>query len=100
MKEYNPNNCFGCHMVELTFQMWEYKLTVEVPVGGNCKGLSIIEGAIYNFDNKLYKEQGENPILVLTDENGDELETQIEDEEDLKDILVSARIISFTKEPK
>ena len=98
MKNYDPNARFGIHIVELTFQQWEYRLIVEVPVGGNCKGMSIIEHAIYNFDQHLYNEQGEYPVIVMLDEEGNELETGIEDEEELKDMLVSARILSFTKE--
>lgn len=39
MKEYNLNNRFGKHLVQLTFQQWTYQLKVEVIVGGNCKGL-------------------------------------------------------------
>ena len=98
MKNYDPNNGFGTHLVELTFQQWEYKLTVEVPVGGNCKGMSIMEYAVDRFDDQLYDDQGDCPILILKDDEGNELETQIEDAEELKDMLVSARILSFTKE--
>lgn len=100
MKNYDPNARFGTHIVELTFQQWDHKLTVEVPVGGNCKGMSIIEAAIYNFHEKLYDEQGEYPFIIMFDEEGNELETGFEDEEELKDMLVSARILSFTRESK
>lgn len=43
-------------------------------------------------------EQGEYPELVMQDEEGNELETGMEDEEELKEMLVEAKILSFTKE--
>lgn len=98
MKNYDPNNGFGTHLVQLTFQQWEYKLTVEVPIGGNCKGLSIIDSAVGSFDHKLYREQGEFPCITLKNAEGEELETDIEDEEDLKNMLVEAKILSFKSE--
>lgn len=98
MKDYDPNNRFGVHLVQLTFQQWKYKLTVEVPVRGNCKGMSILTCAVDNFYEDLYESQGDYPELIMKDEQGNELETNIEDDEDLKDMLVEAKILSFTKE--
>lgn len=103
MKNYDPNNRFGNHLVELTFQQWEYKLTVEITVGGNCKGLSIIQYAVERFLDSQYREVGDDPeyiTLIMTSDSGDQLETEIDvnDDEELKDMLVSARILSFTKE--
>lgn len=98
MKEYNLNNRFGKHLVQLTFQQWTYQLKVEVPVGGNCKGLGVLNYALDNFYVHLYDIQGEYPKLIMKDEDGNELEITIEDDNDLKEILVEAKILSFTKE--
>jgi len=98
MKNYDPNNRFGVHLVQLTFQQWKYKFTVEVTVRGNCKGMDILNSAVDNFFNDLYESQGEYPELVMQDEEGNELETGMEDEEELKEMLVEAKILSFTKE--
>lgn len=98
MENYDPNNRFGTHLVQLTFQQWEYKLTVEVQVGGNCKGMTILEAAVDNFFSDIYKSQGEYPMIIMKDDKGDELEGDVEDEYDLKNMLVEAKILSFTKE--
>ena len=103
MKNYDPNNRFGKHLVELTFQQWEYKLTVEITVGGNCKGLSIIQYAVERFLDSQYREVGDDAeyiTLIMTSDSGDQLETMLDvnDDEELKDMLVSARILNFTKE--
>lgn len=98
MKNYDPNNSFGKNLVQLVFQQWEYKIAVEVVVGGNCKGMSILDFAVDRFFEDLQESQGEYPELIMKDEEGNELETTIEDEEDLKDMLVEAKILSFTKD--
>lgn len=99
MENYDPNNRFGTHLVQLTFQQWEYKLTVEVQVGGNCKGMMILEAAVDNFFSGIYKSQGDYPVIIMKDDKGDELESDVvEDEDDLKNMLVEAKILSFTKE--
>ena len=101
MKEYDPNRHFGEHTVELTFQQWEFELKRRVKVKGNCKGFTIIESAILNLADKLYEEQGRYINLILSDLQGNELETtfEVDDvEEELKDILVKAEILDFKKE--
>lgn len=98
MKEYDPNNRFGTHLVQLTFQQWQCKFTIEVPVRGNCKGMDVLNYAVDNFYVYLYDSQGEYPELIMKDEDGNELETAIEDEDDLKEMLVEAKILSFTKD--
>ena len=106
MENYDPNNCFGMHTVELTFQSWDYKLVVSQKVGGNCKGFTILEAALQAYGDKLYEEQGENPTLILTDDEGNTLETEAfttcdgdDDEPDieefLSEMLVKAEIIDF-----
>lgn len=99
MKNYDPNNRFGMHVVELVFQKWKYKYNVEVTVGGNCKGFSIFEASIDSFFDELHKTQGDYPVLYFTDDEGNSLEYDVDlEDEDLKNALVSAKILSFTKE--
>ena len=106
IKNYDPNIRRGTHVWQFTFQIWDYALSVTQSVGGNCRGFSTLESAIDSLVDKLYEEQGEYPEIVLTKFN---VETQEEDhlevtlgeddvydiEEELKDMLVKAELVSF-----
>lgn len=106
IKNYDPNIRRGTHVWEFTFQIWDYTLKVTQSVGGNCRGLSTLESALDSLVDKLYDEQGEYPEIFLTKFNE---ETQEEDqlevtlggddgydiEEELKDMLVKAELVSF-----
>ena len=83
--------------VKLVFAQWEYRFETVVDVGGNCTGLSVIECAISSFADKMF-DKSECPELVLAKENGDTLENEIEDEDDLKNMLVYAEILSIEPE--
>jgi len=48
---YDPNINQGTHKVKISLQQWDYKGTVIVEVGGNCKGKSVLEAA-----TELYEE--------------------------------------------
>ena len=100
MKNYDPNNGFGMHTVELVFQQWGYKYSIDVYVKGNCKGFSIIQAALDSFFDELYNTQGEHPVLYFTDEDGKSLEydVDLDDDEDFRNALVSAKILGFTKD--
>lgn len=99
---YDPNlTCSGRmakQKVKLTFAKWEYSVTMETEVGGNCTGLSVIECAV----GRIYEElplvkygRHEIPSITLFKENGDTL--TCDDDEDkgddyLKDMLIAAEI--------
>ena len=106
---YNPNLTNSGRMakqtVRLTFAMWDYRHTTEVVIGGNCTGLTVIEAAVerchtdlpnapapYDSDNipVIYMD-GPQGRLEVVDEEG-------EGEDWLKDMLVSAEIVSITKD--
>ena len=92
INEYDPNNSFVVNKVQLVFMQWGYSLTVISTVRGNIKGHRVLESAIENFLDNLVDDQ---IILVKPEEDGvDELEITIEDYDELKDICVSASIIS------
>lgn len=100
---YDPNSMFGKTVWRLTFKAWQYELTVDTAVGGNCKGLSTLECAIEGFVESLYnKETDILDTLYFKDKDGNTLEydiTEEEDpEEDLKNMLVRAELIGFDKE--
>lgn len=51
--DYDPNLNFcgrtTVQTVKLTFGQWDYRLTLETKVGGNCSGLTVIQAAVENF---------------------------------------------------
>ena len=117
MENYDPNISYGDHVVRVHLQLWGYRGSVDVAVGGNCHGKEIIEtameaiseafcegdeeGFVKNDINlKIESEYGsEGPFLVtaiLTDDNGEALEME-EDADDIHKRIVGVEIISYTK---
>lgn len=97
---YDPNLCYSGRMakqtVRLTFGVWEYRATMDVQIGGNCRGWTVIDTAVDAAFEKL--PGGDYPRIVLTKADGSELECS--DDEDrcedwLKDMLISAEILSI-----
>lgn len=75
LKNYDPNIRWAIHVVELTYMVWDYKFTAKVQVGGNTKGASILQLAIGIYADKLYTEQGDVPVMILTKGVGDQEDT-------------------------
>jgi hypothetical protein len=101
---YDPNLNFCGRMttqtVRLTFAVWEYRKTVEVTVGGNCRGFNVIEQAVENVYDKLPNapHASESKNMILTDESGDELDCDEDEGDWLKNMLLSAEIIDIQPE--
>ena len=105
LTNYDPNIQWARHSFELTFMQWDYSLTVQVDVFGNCKGATLFDSAIYTAFDDLYDEDEDNAQIVLKrpakDGNGeDTLEIDLEDVEELESMCVSARIVKHEKESK
>lgn len=101
---YDPNMTNSGRMakqtVRLTFAQWEYRKTVEVVVGGNCTGLTVIECAVDNLYDSLDETDFGSVQLELEamDGSGDTLCCEDDEghgEEWLKDMLISAEIVSI-----
>lgn len=85
-------------VVRLIFGLWEYRYQTDIEILTNTSGLDAIGFAIECLYEKLCDDDEQGiTCLILTDINGNELECDDEgDGEDwLKDILISAEIISF-----
>lgn len=100
--EYSPNIAWGKQKVEIVLMQWAYSKKIEVEIGGNCTGLSVLEAAIGRLYDSLLPEGDENDApakIVLANEKGDTLECA--DDEDLgddwlKNMVVSLQIIAYT----
>jgi len=109
--DYDPNMTLCGRMakqtVRLTFAMWKHRATVEVEVGGNCTGLTVIDCAVgmaYDqleqkpFLNDQCKRDSCAVILMPSMESDSVLECtdeELKGDDWLKDMLVSAEILAI-----
>ncbi len=111
---YDPNlTCSGkmaTQQVRLTFGCWNYRAVLEVSVGGNCTGLAVIDCAVGNaYDtlqqHSMFGTDKTCAVINMVDPAApdSELECSEDDGSDrfrgedwLKDLLISAEIISIT----
>ena len=105
LQTYDPNITWARHTVELTFMQWDYSLTVEVEVGGNCRGYDLLEGAINVAFGELYDDDEDDAVIVLRRpaEDGnreDTLEVTIDGTDELKSHCVSAVLVKHEKESR
>lgn len=106
---YDPNYTLCGRMadqtVRLTFGQWEYRTTMDVVVGGNCNGLSVIECAV----GLAYEQLGTVPFFNDDTGKDDEMavinvgdlqcvDEGLEGEDWLKEMLIGAEIISIEPE--
>jgi hypothetical protein len=99
---YDPNLVYCGRMAEqkvrLTFGQWDYRKTVETVVGGNCRGLEVIDCAVDNVYEDLDSDMFENKEILLTKDDGEELLCSDDEGEDmnfLKNMLIAAEIIDI-----
>lgn len=88
------------YKIKLVFGSWEHRHEAVVTVGGNCKGLTIIESAVASYYETLPEDDYGDGVKYLQLGNHlchDDDEMQ---EDWLADMLVSAEIISITPRPK
>lgn len=106
---YDPNIRWAKHVIEITYQQWDYRLTVEVEIGGNLHGAEVLEYAISTHADDLLQAQGEFPMLVLRrpaadgSDGEDTLEVFADDgdiEDFLTDMCVGLRIVCHEREDR
>lgn len=97
--EYDPNMRWSTHTFELTFMQWDYSLTVQAVVGGNCRGYTLFSSAIDEVFDKAYSKEHDCATLILN-RGKDELEVTLEDDEDLKKMCVAIKIVERVKEER
>ena len=111
---YDPNltTCGGMatQTVRLTFGMWEYRKTMEVEVGGNCTGLTVIDCAVGIAYEQLEQlgvygskqtyavinmPKIDDPEEILECDEGSDGWDRLRGDDWLKDMLISAEIIAI-----
>lgn len=98
---YDPNITRARHTFELTFMQWDYSLSVQVDVRGNCKGASLFRTALSVAFEELWDDDEQNAQIILkrpAEDGEDTLEVDLEDESELERMCVSASIVSHVKE--
>jgi hypothetical protein len=104
MLNYDPNIRRATQKVKLTFAQWEYRWEAIGEVGGNCKGLDIFDSAVNGVNDDLWAavEDGDHPCIEMKNDTGESLFVEPYDDygdDWLKQMLISAEIISIEKEP-
>lgn len=106
MKSYDPNDARDFkyrHVFKLTFQQWGYIYEAEAEVGGNCSGFENLDSAISTVWENLPGDgtPEDYPIMTMTNpETGEALVNDgvvLETEDDIKNMLVKAEIISLVE---
>lgn len=108
---YDPNYTLCGRMakqtVRLTFGLWKYRTSMDVVVGGNCTGLSVIEYAVELAYEQLSSVPffngdtgGNDEMSVIHIGNLQCMDDDLRGEEWLKDMLISAEIINIEPEVK
>lgn len=99
---YDPNMTSSGRMarqrVRLTFGEWHFRSTVEVDVGGNCTGLTVIDSAVDTVYGQLNETASGIPAIYLEGDGNETLECaddEDEGEDFLKEMLVAAEILSI-----
>lgn len=106
MKTYDGlNDTRGTHSVRVTLQHGEYKGSYIFTIGGNCKGLAVLNP---DLDNDEVIEQnckvcdlgdGWHQVILTHPETGDTLETEC-DNRDFENMIVALEIIDFKEADK
>ncbi|HIB1899805.1 TPA: DUF5406 family protein [Enterococcus faecium] len=103
------NYSTGTHTCKITFQQGEYKGTVLRKIGGNTKGMSILENSspenfeesgiasfLENEVNLTYSESTELYSLCLANNEGDQLFIEQIENKELCNMVVAVEIIDFS----
>lgn len=108
MEKYQPYSN-GCHTVRITLQFGEYLGHIAYRVGGNCKGMDIMENPFerHTQDNidlysendckLMFDEDNESYSCILTNGNGDEVYVA-GDDRIMRNITVAMEIVAYEPE--
>lgn len=104
MKNYDPNMSSGIHTIKITLQIWDYVGHIIHKVGGNCKGMNVLEFDFECWDgfeeNDCHIEYHEDCgyfACVLKNSYGDTLSCGC-DANEMNDMIVAIEILDYTEE--
>lgn len=94
VERYTPNtNIEDMTFVQLDFMCWDYKLSYNVQMENNLRGLSVAQEALDQICEQLYDEDTDSlKSIIMKNDDGDTLEYEFEDECELEDMLVGYTI--------
>lgn len=104
IRNYDPNIRYGIHTVRITIQQWGYVGHITKKVGGNCKGIDVMD-----FDFEYDDLDLENDCSLQFDEGADYLTATLRDEagntllvdgsaRDFNRMIVAVEIIDLVKD--
>lgn len=106
MKNYDPNIFTdGVHKIKVTIQSWDHVGHIYYEHYGNIKGLSALS---FDFEEDFcgqqndcslqFDEETETYSAVLKNENGDTLQIEYADPNEMNDRIVAVEILDYYKE--
>lgn len=99
MITYDPNKTWHPQTVRLTLAQWRYKKEIEITVGGNCFGFTVMESAVSSaFDHLDIRTAfgREIAFVELVDDEGDTLlchDDEGKEEDWFRSMIVAVEII-------
>lgn len=110
INNYDPN-FKGTHTIRVTFMQWDYVGHVAFTVGGNCRGATLLDSSFLDSDSQddidryvendccftLHEDDDTEEYYftaILTNANGDELETD-GDTEDFRSMIVRMEFVAL-----
>lgn len=107
MKKYDISDNFRSivHTIRVTFQWQQYKGHIVYEIGGNCRGLNVmdLDFDCWDMDNIIglkendcyfnWNEDYEVWELILKDDNGNECEMDSIEPDEINDYVVAIEII-------
>ena len=101
---YDPNIRWATHRVKITLGNRDYRTTRTVEVGGNCRGLTVIDTAVEDLDRQIREaadEKDEHPEIWLTKRGAKLLiEADTDDEEWLQKLVIKVEIVDLQPDKK
>jgi hypothetical protein len=108
LEKYDPN-VEGTHIIRVTFMQWDYVGHISYKMGGNCRGMDLLDGAFLECDNQedidryvendcayAYDEDANMFSAILHNAVGDELE--VESDTDFGEMVVAIEISELIPE--
>lgn len=88
--------------VEVTIQNGEFQTKLTTKVYGNCKGMTILERAVWNVFEDLFRNVNDHEVeLELKNPAGDTLLVEVaeEDEDEFHNMVVKVEIVDIVSDP-
>lgn len=97
--KHDPNIYYQSCTVTATLMTWDYVGYFTAEVGGNVKGFDHLENAAdYIYDKLADAAEEDHYSIVLTNPEGETVEVEIDDADDIKKLMVAVELTRHEKD--